>query len=651
MALAAGDEREGDGDLHHAVDHDPAQAPPYRAQQAAAPRDRAQHDGGQHHARPGQEARRQPVVHRDLDEQVGDAPEHGDGAEAHPCTRAHLERLNTRPTRGRSKGRGRGYVRPMDEEDEARPVVGNWFAGTAIALALGLILVLVLLVTGALFDSLDDLVTVALAGVAVAAVAGWYQDKLARAEADQVEAARQRQAGARDRGARPRAARALPARAALPLAARASPQAPSASGRASCASRSRACTAAGPAGPRRRPARDGAADAPCSSPRPRRGCCSRARTATATATSTWSATWASSTTPPTAPWPRTSRGGCCATTRRCARTTPPSCAARAATPPTTRSTRCWPSPSTSSDDFSGVVVCANRAERVRGPGRRGAAGAGRPRRRGAGERPPARRAALLLRGHGADAGRGDRGEGPLHPPALRGGGRVRGLGGREPGDPAQPARGAADRVAAARRGQDRHLRAHPAQARPADPGGARGDRATPADRLPAGAPGAGAAGGRARGPAPPRALGRQRLPRRSGRRRDPAGGTRDLRGRLLLRDDRRPALPRAPPRGGGVRRAGALRGHASSTPGWWPCSWRRSAPTRPAHAPRAGARAWTPCSTTPRCRRSRSPTSPWWATGPRGRWTTSPCSTRTATCTSAPPGWPRTPRSPTAPSR
>jgi HD-GYP domain-containing protein (c-di-GMP phosphodiesterase class II)/GGDEF domain-containing protein len=53
--------------------------------------------------------------------------------------------------------------------------------------------VLVLLVTGALFDSLDDLVTVALAAVGVAALAGWYQDKLARAEADQVEAARQRQ--------------------------------------------------------------------------------------------------------------------------------------------------------------------------------------------------------------------------------------------------------------------------------------------------------------------------------------------------------------------------------------------------------------------------------------------------------------------------
>lgn len=79
------------------------------------------------------------------------------------------------------------------EEDEGRPAVGKWFAAAAIALGVGLLLVLVLLFTGALLDAADDLVTVLLAGVAGLAVAGWWQDKLARAERDREEAVRRHQ--------------------------------------------------------------------------------------------------------------------------------------------------------------------------------------------------------------------------------------------------------------------------------------------------------------------------------------------------------------------------------------------------------------------------------------------------------------------------
>ncbi|MEJ7817323.1 MAG: HD domain-containing phosphohydrolase [Thermoleophilaceae bacterium] len=79
------------------------------------------------------------------------------------------------------------------DEDKGRPPIGNWFAASAIALAIGLVLVVVLLFTGALLDAADDLVTVLLAAVAGLAVAGWWQDKLARAERDREQAAARRQ--------------------------------------------------------------------------------------------------------------------------------------------------------------------------------------------------------------------------------------------------------------------------------------------------------------------------------------------------------------------------------------------------------------------------------------------------------------------------
>ena len=60
-------------------------------------------------------------------------------------------------------------------------------------MAVAIVLVFVLLVTGALLDSADDLVTVFAAAVAVVALVGWWQDKLARAQRDREEAARREQ--------------------------------------------------------------------------------------------------------------------------------------------------------------------------------------------------------------------------------------------------------------------------------------------------------------------------------------------------------------------------------------------------------------------------------------------------------------------------
>ena len=87
---------------------------------------------------------------------------------------------------------------------------------------------------GALLDSADDLVTVFLGAVAVAALVGWWQDKLARAERDRVEAAERERA---DRDRHDEHMRELKTRARLERA-----HTPSASGRTSCAARWRGCT-------------------------------------------------------------------------------------------------------------------------------------------------------------------------------------------------------------------------------------------------------------------------------------------------------------------------------------------------------------------------------------------------------------------------
>ncbi len=96
-----------------------------------------------------------------------------------------------------------GYLEPMDRTPST-PRAGSWFTLAAIATAVGLALVLVLLLTGTLLDSADDLVTFFLAGVAVVAVAGWWQDTLARTEREKAEAVRREQED-RDREERARA--------------------------------------------------------------------------------------------------------------------------------------------------------------------------------------------------------------------------------------------------------------------------------------------------------------------------------------------------------------------------------------------------------------------------------------------------------------
>ena len=111
----------------------------------------------------------------------------------------------------------------------------------------------------------------------------------------------------------------------------------------------------------------------------------------------------------------------------------------------------------------------------------------------------------------------------------------------------------------------------------------------------------------------------ERLPRRPGRRPDPTGRARDLRGRLVQRHDLGPPLPRGDGARGRPAASSSAAPASSSTRAWCRCSWSRCACTRPATAK---ARSWRARWPTPRCRPSSSPASRWWATGPSARWTT-----------------------------
>ena len=77
------------------------------------------------------------------------------------------------------------------------------------------------------------------------------------------------------------------------------------------------------------------------------------------------------------------------------------------------------------DDFEGVVLCANREGGFEDLDDDVLLALGDHAGAVLRERPAAGRDALDLHGHRADAGRGDRGQGPGHPAALRGRGRVR----------------------------------------------------------------------------------------------------------------------------------------------------------------------------------------------------------------------------------
>ena len=152
-----------------------------------------------------------------------------------------------------------------------------------------------------------------------------------------------------------------------------------------------------------------------------------------------------------------------------------------------------------------------------------------------------------LHRHRARARRRDRGQGPCRAHPLRGGRALRGRRRRAARPRRRAARGAALRLAAARRRQDRHLRAHPAQAGPPDPGRVRRRQAAPR------ASGTGSSTASPRWPASPRrsctttsastARGYPAGPRRRGH---PARGAHHRGRRLLQRDDRRPPVqPRA----------------------------------------------------------------------------------------------------------
>src|SRR3954447_7921283 len=89
MLLAHGDHRERDRDLEERVGGQPAALAAQRPQRAGAPGEQQQHGRGQHHPRPGHERGWNPVVDRDLDEQVRDAPQGRHGGEGDPGASAH----------------------------------------------------------------------------------------------------------------------------------------------------------------------------------------------------------------------------------------------------------------------------------------------------------------------------------------------------------------------------------------------------------------------------------------------------------------------------------------------------------------------------------------------------------------------------------
>ena len=421
-------------------------------------------------------------------------------------------------------------------------------------------LLLVLLFTGALFDSIDDLVTVLLAAIAVATLAGWYQDKLARAEADQVEAARRRQEQSEveehDRVQHERYLRELKSRSRLERAHKAERQ----WARELREQVSRLHREQGPLG-RGGDVREMVLQTAIQLTEADKGLLLSREDRDGDGDFDLVCHVGFDHDPTHSAVAQDFAQRVLRHDETVREDDSSELHGEGRNPADDEIHTLLAIPIYIQDDFSGVVVCANRE---------------------GGFADLDDEVLLALGDHAGAVLENGRLHGELHSSYVA---TVRMLaeaieakdpstrlhseevaeyvrrGGRVAGDRAPPARGAADRLAAARRGQDRDLRAHPAQARPADPGGARGGGAAPADRLPAGAPGAGAGGRRARDAAPPRALGRPGLPRRPGRRRDPARGARDLRGRLLQRDDRRPALPRAAGGGRGVRRAGALRGH------------------------------------------------------------------------------------------
>ena len=89
VLLPGRDQRERDRDLQERVGGQPAPAAPQRPERPGALREHEQHRRRQHDPRPRHERRREPVVDRDLDEQVRDPPEHRHRREPRPRTSRH----------------------------------------------------------------------------------------------------------------------------------------------------------------------------------------------------------------------------------------------------------------------------------------------------------------------------------------------------------------------------------------------------------------------------------------------------------------------------------------------------------------------------------------------------------------------------------
>ena len=163
-------------------------------------------------------------------------------------------------------------------------------------------------------------------------------------------------------------------------------------------------------------------------------------------------------------------------------------------------------------------------------------------------------------------GRGDRGPRPVHQGSLRPGRRLLAGPGQGVGLPRRRPRDPRVRRVPPRHRQDRHPRLGPVQAR-----AARSRRVGPHAR----APGEGlrdrvedrdAQADHERGPQPPRALGRHRLPRQAGLRRHPDGGAHRRDRRRLRRDGDRPARTRRRCRSTSARRCCAARRARCTTP-------------------------------------------------------------------------------------
>jgi hypothetical protein len=96
MLLAGGDQRKRPDHLDRRVCEDPAARAPSEHLEAPPRGEREEQRRAEHEPRPGEEERGDPVVDRDLDEEVRDAPDHRERREGNPSPPTHLVRIAIR---------------------------------------------------------------------------------------------------------------------------------------------------------------------------------------------------------------------------------------------------------------------------------------------------------------------------------------------------------------------------------------------------------------------------------------------------------------------------------------------------------------------------------------------------------------------------